>query len=131
MVDEYTIKEVDSFTIDEEGVRELADLMYHQWYNPYPHVRFTERPGLVCIHLLQGQIAVIVDHCPTAVLVPITLFECTSQIEEITQPGLERIIDFKNNDEYLTKVAKEGAEAATASAEKTIREVREIIGFRD
>ena len=25
--DEYTIKEVDSFTIDEEGVRELADLI--------------------------------------------------------------------------------------------------------
>jgi hypothetical protein len=28
-------------------------------------------------------------------------------------------------------VAREGAEAAAASAEKTIREVREIIGFRN
>ena len=68
--------------------RELAEQLYHQWYNPYPHVRFTERPDLVCIHLLQGHIALMVDHCPTAMLVPITLFECTSQIEELTQPVL-------------------------------------------
>ena len=72
--------------------RELADELYGQWYNPYPHVRFTERPDLVCIHLLQGQIAVLVDHCPTAILVPITLFECTSQIEELTQPPLVSLL---------------------------------------
>lgn len=71
-----------------QSERELANHLYGQWYNPYPHVRFTERPDLVCIHLLQGQIAILVDHCPTAMLVPITLFECTSQIEEITQPHL-------------------------------------------
>ncbi len=71
-----------------QSERELANHLYGQWFNPYPHVRFTERPDLVCIHLLQGQIAILVDHCPTAMLVPITLFECTSQIEEITQPHL-------------------------------------------
>jgi len=75
-------------TLNLQSERELVSHLYPQWYNPYPHVRFTERPDLVCIHLLQGQIAVIVDHCPTAILVPITLFECTSQIEEITQPRL-------------------------------------------
>ncbi len=71
-----------------QSERELADALYHQWYNPYPHVRFTERPDLVCIHLLQGQIAVLTDHSPVAMLVPLTLFECTSQIEELTQPPL-------------------------------------------
>ena len=75
-------------SINLQSERELADLLYPQWYNPYPHVRFTERPDLVCIHLLQGQIAIVVDHCPTAMLVPLTLFECTSQIEEVTQPRL-------------------------------------------
>lgn len=77
-----------SSSINLQSERELADLLYPQWYNPYPHVRFTERPDLVCIHLLQGQIAIVVDHCPTAMLVPLTLFECTSQIEEVTQPRL-------------------------------------------
>ena len=77
-----------SSSVNLQSERELADLLYPQWYNPYPHVRFTERPDLVCIHLLQGQIAILVDHCPTAMLVPLTLFECTSQIEEVTQPRL-------------------------------------------
>ena len=75
-------------SVNLQSERELADLLYHQWYNPYPHVRFTERPDLVCIHLLQGQIAILVDHCPTAMLLPTTLFQCTSQIEEVTQPLL-------------------------------------------
>ena len=57
--------------------------------------------------------------------------QLAADINAFCAPIRERIIDFKNNDEYLTKVAKEGAEAAIASAEKTIREVREIIGFRN
>jgi tryptophanyl-tRNA synthetase len=40
-------------------------------------------------------------------------------------------LDFQANPDYLLKVAQQGAEAAAASAEKTIREVREIIGFRN
>lgn len=45
-------------------------------------------------------------------------------------PIRERIEDIKHNDAYLGRVAKMGAEKARASASKTIREVREIIGFR-
>ena len=57
--------------------------------------------------------------------------QLAADINAFCAPIRERIIDFKNNDEYLAKVAREGAEAAAESAEKTIREVREIIGFRD
>ena len=45
--------------------------------------------------------------------------------------GTLAIMDFQSNDDLLAKVAREGAEAAAASAEQTIREVREIIGFRN
>jgi tryptophanyl-tRNA synthetase len=45
-------------------------------------------------------------------------------------PIRERIIDIENNDVYLSKVVKMGAEKAIASASKTIREVKEIIGIR-
>lgn len=47
-----------------------------------------------------------------------------------TEPIRNRITELKNNDEYLSKVARMGAEKAHASASKTISEVREIIGFR-
>ena len=45
-------------------------------------------------------------------------------------PIRERILDFSSDTERLDRIALEGAEKARASAAKTIRDVREIIGFR-
>lgn len=46
-------------------------------------------------------------------------------------PIREKINAFMADDDYLQKVAAMGAERARESAAKTIREVREIIGFRN
>ncbi len=46
-------------------------------------------------------------------------------------PFREKINDIYNNSEYLRKVAQQGAEKARESASKTIKEIREIIGFRE
>jgi tryptophanyl-tRNA synthetase len=45
-------------------------------------------------------------------------------------PIRERINDIASNDEYLDKVTRIGAEKASASASKTLNEVRQLIGFR-
>lgn len=45
-------------------------------------------------------------------------------------PISEKIKEIASDSNYLTKVAKTGAEKAHESAGKTIREVREIIGFK-
>lgn len=47
-----------------------------------------------------------------------------------TQPFRERIKQLNADDEYLHKVASLGAQKARESASRTIREVREIIGFK-
>jgi tryptophanyl-tRNA synthetase len=47
-----------------------------------------------------------------------------------TTPIRERINDIQNNSDYLRKVVKMGAEKARESASKTVREVREIIGYK-
>ena len=44
-------------------------------------------------------------------------------------PIRERILDIQNNEAYLKKVVRIGAEKASASAERTLQDVREIIGF--
>ncbi len=46
------------------------------------------------------------------------------------KPLKERIDETLANERYLGRVAREGAEKARESASKTIREVRELIGFR-
>lgn len=47
-----------------------------------------------------------------------------------TAPFRERINELLSDEAYISKVARMGKEKAQASAAKTIREVREIIGFR-
>lgn len=47
-----------------------------------------------------------------------------------TTPIRERIKEIYNDEEYLRKVVRMGAEKARESASKTLREVREIIGFK-
>ena len=42
----------------------------------------------------------------------------------------ERILAYSSDDALLDRIMRQGAEAASARAEKTIEEVREIIGFR-
>lgn len=47
-----------------------------------------------------------------------------------TTPIRERIIQILEDDAYLAKVAKMGAEKARESANKTLQEVKDVIGFR-
>jgi len=47
-----------------------------------------------------------------------------------TTPFRERIQDLMGNEEYLSKVVRDGGERARESARKTISEVREIIGIK-
>lgn len=49
---------------------------------------------------------------------------------QATAPVYSRIKEISENEEYLQKVIRLGAEKARESATKTIKEVREIIGFR-
>lgn len=56
--------------------------------------------------------------------------QLAEDIIRATSPIRERIIDIQNNEAYLAKVTKEGAEKARISAAKTLREVREIMGFK-
>lgn len=45
-------------------------------------------------------------------------------------PIRERILEYSSNDELLTRIARQGAEKAHDSAAATLREVRQIIGFK-
>ena len=56
--------------------------------------------------------------------------QLAEDIIKVTTPIRERIQDIQNDDAYLHKVVTEGAEKARESARKTVREVREIMGFK-
>lgn len=56
--------------------------------------------------------------------------QLAEDIIRVTDPIRQRINDILADKDYLSRVVREGAEKARESASKTIREVREIIGYR-
>lgn len=56
--------------------------------------------------------------------------QLAEDILKVTLPIRERILEIRNNDEYLSKVVRNGAERARAYAADTLRDVREIMGIR-
>jgi tryptophanyl-tRNA synthetase len=56
--------------------------------------------------------------------------QLAEDIIKVTDPIRNRINEILADKKYLARVVKVGAEKARASASKTIREVREIIGYR-
>ena len=56
--------------------------------------------------------------------------QLAEDIVGFTAPIRERILDILKDEAYLAKVARRGAEKARESAQATLKEVKEIIGFR-
>ncbi|MFA6924337.1 MAG: tryptophan--tRNA ligase [Bacteroidales bacterium] len=57
--------------------------------------------------------------------------QLAEDIINFTNPFRDKIKELRANNAYLKKVAEEGAEKARKSSEKTLKEVREIVGFKD
>jgi tryptophanyl-tRNA synthetase len=56
--------------------------------------------------------------------------QLAEDIIKVTDPIRKRINDILSDNIYLSRVVSVGAEKARASASKTVREVREIVGYR-
>ena len=56
--------------------------------------------------------------------------QMAAEANTLLAPIRERILAYSADNEFLERVMRQGAEKAAARAEKTIEEVREIIGFR-
>lgn len=56
--------------------------------------------------------------------------QLAEDIIAVTSPIRERILQIQNDEAYLHKVVTQGNEKARESARKTLREVREIMGFK-
>ena len=56
--------------------------------------------------------------------------QIADDIIKFTTPLREKILELSADNEYLKKVVKQGVDKARESASKTIKDVRDIIGFR-
>lgn len=68
--------------------RAIEELILDQKYNPFPLVRYSERPDIVATHIQHGYIAIICDTSSSVLMLPTTLFEILEHVEEHRQTPL-------------------------------------------
>ncbi|MDD4601713.1 Spore germination protein B1 [bioreactor metagenome] len=84
-----TIKErlnnisIDGIPMAERTVEEYV-VKGSKW-NPLPKVRYTERPDVAAIHLLEGHVCLVVDTSPNIMILPTTFFHHVQHAEEFRQ----------------------------------------------
>ncbi|KZE74181.1 stage V sporulation protein AF [Paenibacillus elgii] len=65
--------------------KQLEEAVVGNSWNPYPSVRYSERPDVVAAHLLEGHVIVFVDTSPSVMILPTTFFHHVQHAEEYRQ----------------------------------------------
>jgi len=73
---------VGSIPMAEKTVEEFLLRGSKTWWNPFPQVRYTERPDVAAVHLFEGHVVVAVDTSPSVIILPVTLFHHLQHAEE-------------------------------------------------
>ncbi|CAG7612056.1 hypothetical protein PAESOLCIP111_01474 [Paenibacillus solanacearum] len=68
--------------------KQLEESIMGKGWNPYPMVRYSERPDVVSAHLLEGHMIVFVDTSPSVMILPTTFFHHVQHAEEYRQTPL-------------------------------------------
>ena len=55
-------------------------------FNPFPKVRYTERPDVAAASILEGKIVVFVDNSPLAIILPTSIFDFVQAAEDFYFP---------------------------------------------
>jgi len=80
-------KEINQIEVD--GIpmadKSLEEFMVKQGLNPYPMVRYTERPDVAAVHILEGHVLMVCDTSPSVVIFPTTFFHHVQHAEEYRQ----------------------------------------------
>lgn len=68
--------------------KQLEEATIKRGWNPFPLVRYSERPDTVSSHLLEGAVAVFVDTSPSVMTLPTTYADLMQHAEENRQTPL-------------------------------------------
>ena len=71
------------------GHESLAEVLIRQrWYNPFPKIRYTERPDAAAAQLLEGSVILLCDNSPEAMVLPCSIFDFLQETNDFYFPPL-------------------------------------------
>jgi len=71
------------------GQQSLAECMIkRRWYNPFPKIRYTERPDTAAATLLEGNLLILCDTSPQVMLLPTSIFDFLEESDDYYFPPI-------------------------------------------
>ena len=86
ITDKIRFLQADALTMGHESLAE--SLIKTHWYNPFPKIRYTERPDTAAAHLLEGSVVVLLDNSPSAMILPTSIFTFLQETNDFYLPPL-------------------------------------------
>lgn len=78
--------QVDALSLNQES---LAECLYQRrWYNPFPKFKYTERPDTAAAQVLEGNIIILVDNSPSAMITPTSFFDVIEEADDYYFPPI-------------------------------------------
>ena len=78
--------EVDALTMNQQSLAEC--LFPYKWYNPFPKFKYTERPDAAAAAVLEGNIVILVDNSPSAMILPSSIFDIIEEADDYYFPPI-------------------------------------------
>lgn len=76
----------DSLVMGHESLAEC--LIKKKWYDPFPKIRYTERPDSAAAQLLEGSVVILCDNSPDAMVLPTSIFDFMQETNDFYFPPL-------------------------------------------
>ncbi len=78
--------DIQGLTMNQETLAE--NLFPEKWYNPYPRVRYCERPDEASAALLEGKIIIIIDNAPAVMILPALMIDFVREANDYYFPPI-------------------------------------------
>ena len=76
--------QVDALAMNQES---LAECLYQRkWYNPFPKFKYTERPDTAAAQVLEGNLVILVDNSPSAMILPTSILDMIEEANDYYFP---------------------------------------------
>lgn len=75
---------VKALTLGDQSFVEVVNSS--SWLNPYPKVRYTERPDVATAQIIEGNIVILIDNTPSALILPSNVFDFIQSVDDYYMP---------------------------------------------
>ena len=78
--------DTDALPMGHESLAEV--LIRKRWYNPFPKIRYTERPDTAAAQLMEGSVLILCDTSPQVMILPTSIFDFMQETNDFYFPPL-------------------------------------------